>query len=436
MELIHMTHVRSPLVTQLYDTPSAIFLELYPPGDTKILARLRIRAEQGVSLLCASNPRVIEILRGVHILTLGCLWRLEGGYRFEKRKRESREGIGLYYSYVQRKTAIFLSSQRYPSSDLLVKLTHACYISFTQRPYHRAAMPKNKSTKRSSVASSTAAGKSKSKRARIPTKPKSDHTSNLPSTIPAGKPKQWGKVYSSNPVLPAIPEVSLTDDQERRLQLAKQALPDDEPDFFLQFRTKILRQIIHQQTLTTSRISLENMSKFEYWMTQIREQMYTLHIPEYAEYMHVVLIQTQEGRPHPFVFTLCPTSPKLDIPSQDISMLSYGDKVTNTNTVQFLQKLSEVIPDFGNDYGGPIPGIINLNFQHMCPGTLRTYEDLCKNKHSTFFSAEEDDVCSDRMSDEVCHDVWRGYYPSATDDCVMDNADTYESVRPDIIRES
>jgi hypothetical protein len=163
------------------------------------------------------------------------------------------------------------------------------------------------------------------------------------------KKKNWGSVYSTNQVFPDLPPVSLNENQEHRLRLAVAALPPDLPAACMNFRIKMLRQLIHKQAHTTSKIGPRDKHIFEEWMSKIRHAMYQLNLPEYAEYAYIVLIQTQIGTKHLFVYTLCPTSPKKDIPSLDISMLGSSDasgsidQLTNTNTVRFLQKLGEVL---------------------------------------------------------------------------------------------
>ena len=189
-----------------------------------------------------------------------------------------------------------------------------------------------------------------------------------------------GKVYRTNLVLPDIPEVSLTPEQERRAERAIDALPTSDPNYFRAFRIKIIRQLIHKQDTTESRLTTEeDQRKFNNWMVKIREDLYSQNVPEYAEYLHIVLKQTQEGITHILLLTKCPTSPKKDIPSQDIAMLSYGDNLYNTNTVKFLLKLAEELPNFGNDYGGilGLTGVINLNLNLYCPGAYKTYHGMC-----------------------------------------------------------
>eukprot|EP00986_Skeletonema_menzelii_P007361 scaffold2869_cov145-Skeletonema_menzelii.AAC.1 len=200
--------------------------------------------------------------------------------------------------------------------------------------------------------------------------------------------QHWGKVHYTNPILPEIPFATLNFSQQKQLQSAIDALPNNEHPLLRKFRINRLSQIIYFQGEVESKLSTEeDKMKFETWMVEIRETMYALHYPELAEYLYIVLIQTDEETVHPFVITLtlCPTAPNKDIPSQDISMLSSGDNLTGTNTVHFLQLLCNELSNNGNNYGGPMPNVINLNLQLICPAALRVLADLSADERSLFF---------------------------------------------------
>eukprot|EP00986_Skeletonema_menzelii_P005567 scaffold2077_cov96-Skeletonema_menzelii.AAC.3 len=141
------------------------------------------------------------------------------------------------------------------------------------------------------------------------------------STQKKNNRQHWGKVHYTNPILPEIPFATLNFSQQEQLQSAIDALPNNEHPRLRKFRINRLSQIIYFQGEVESKLSTEeDKMKFERWMVEIRETMYALHYPELAEYLYIVLIQTDEDTVHPFVITLCPTAPNKDIPSQDISM--------------------------------------------------------------------------------------------------------------------
>jgi hypothetical protein len=181
-------------------------------------------------------------------------------------------------------------------------------------------------------------------------------------------------VYPTNSIFPKqdVLPLKLTPDQAERLQKATAALPpanSEREQIAIDFRKSLLHRIIYFQgrVIISDDVDTTTLATL---MEQIRDTLYKLHLPEFAEYIKIALLQTKKDQKHPVALTCCPTAPKRDISSQDISMLGYGDDLLNSPTVRWLILLAKVLPATGNDYGGVLSNLVNLNLHLLCPGAL------------------------------------------------------------------